>query len=359
MMKNYDVVIVGAGPAGSIFAKSLAECGRNLKVLLIDGQGENHKKVCGGLLAPDAQEVLAKFGLTLPKGILEDPQIFAVDTVDLVSKENRCYKRHYLNMDRYAFDQWLLSLVAQSVEILKARCLLVERAGAQYLLQLQTPSGKIAVKTKAVVGADGASSVVRRCLFGKLPYQYVSIQQWYESGSKTIPPYSCIFDDKTSDSCSWTIRKNQYTVFGGAYQKEGCRKAFESQKARFEQYMGQNLGRPVKIEACLLTSPRKFSDFITGGEGAYLVGEAAGFISASSFEGISSAMLSGKMLAEAFAEGIDHQVIQRLYKKKTRRLRIKLYFKIYKMRILCSPFLRRIIMKSGVQSVKKFETALK
>ena len=355
----YDVVIVGAGPAGATFAKSFAEHDRNLKILLIDGQNEKNKKVCGGLLAPDAQEVLARFGLTLPKSILEDPQIFAVDTVDLVSKENRCYKRHYLNMDRYAFDKWLLSLVPQNVQIINAHCLSVKRTEGQYVLSLQTETGKQQLEAKAVVGADGASSVVRRCLFRKLPYQYVSIQQWYENSSKTIPPYSCVFDAKTSDSCSWTIRKGSYVVFGGAYKRAGCREAFEEQRKRFEEFMGQQLGQPVKREACLLTSPRKFSDFVTGKENAYLAGEAAGLISASSFEGISSAMLSGKLLAEAFLEGEDHAVIQKLYKKKTLPLRCKLYFKIFKMHILCSPFLRKVIMKSGIQSVKKYETVFK
>ena len=39
---------------------------------------------------------------------------------------------------------------------------------------------------------------------------------------------------------------------------------------------------------------------ITGADGVYLVGETAGFISASSFEGISSAIRSDSALADAF-----------------------------------------------------------
>lgn len=78
----YDIVIVGAGPAGSTLARLI---GDKYKVLLIDKQdllNQNPKnfinKCCGGLLAPDAQKIIAKLGLGIPKDILVDPQLFAV-----------------------------------------------------------------------------------------------------------------------------------------------------------------------------------------------------------------------------------------------------------------------------------------
>ncbi|OVE81255.1 hypothetical protein BVY04_03690, partial [bacterium M21] len=67
-------------------------------------------KCCGGLLAPDAQEMLSKFGLALPKSILVDPQLFIVRTIDLHLKLERNYQRFYMNMDRAKFDEWLVKL---------------------------------------------------------------------------------------------------------------------------------------------------------------------------------------------------------------------------------------------------------
>lgn len=357
MTTLYDVAIIGAGPAGSVFAKELALGDQSLKILIIDGQSEERPKVCGGLLAPDAQKLLAKMNLTLPKNVLADPQIFAVETVDLSKKYVRYYQRHYLNMDRSAFDRWLLSLVPNNVEIVSGRCSSISESNDGYSIKVRCDGHKTEYCTAAIVGADGGGSVVRRSFFRKSIFQYVAIQQWFECEGEKLPYYSCIFDEKTSDSCSWTIRKDQYCVFGGAFEKSGCRISFEEQKTRLEEFVGYKFNAPVKTEACLLSSPRKMSDFIVGKKSVYLIGEAAGFISASSFEGISSAILSGKLLADAFLEGKDHKKIMKLYKAKTLPLRIKLYFKTKKRFVLCSPSLRHMIMKSGIESVKKYPSS--
>ncbi len=345
MSRVYDIAVVGAGPAGSVFARELARLCPELSVILIDGQTEERKKPCGGLLAPDAQKVLAQFELTLPNFVLADPQIFTVETIDLGARRVRYYQRHYLNMDRYRFDRWLLSLVPESVTVLRAR---VEDIKREDVFVLSLDDGEVRART--VVGADGGGSVVRRRLCGRMPKKYVSIQEWYENKGEKVPYYSCIFDPETSDSCSWTIRKDGFVIFGGAFEKKGCHNAFEAQKARLEAFTGARLGDPLKREACLVTSPRSFSDLVCGGEGFFLLGEAAGFISASSYEGISSAMISARKLAEAFAESPD-SVLGR-YKKKTLALRLKLCTKMAKRALLCSPLLHGIIMRSGVCAVK-------
>ncbi len=72
----YDIVIVGAGPAGANLARLIGE---KYKVLLLDKRDlENNNperrmhKCCGGLLAPDAQKMIAKLGLGIPKDVLVD-----------------------------------------------------------------------------------------------------------------------------------------------------------------------------------------------------------------------------------------------------------------------------------------------
>jgi flavin-dependent dehydrogenase len=119
----YDLIIVGAGPAGATLARLL---GKNNKILLLDrrrmdrsgslGMKEGLEKCCGGLIAPDAQQMLAKMGLGVPRGVLVGPQLFTVRTIDVRNRLERHYQRHYINIDREKFDSWLVSLIPSGVD---------------------------------------------------------------------------------------------------------------------------------------------------------------------------------------------------------------------------------------------------
>lgn len=350
MKPDYDVAVVGAGPAGSTFARLAAAKGR--RILLLDGQNVYTKKPCGGLLAPDAQKVLAHFDLVLPKSVLADPQIFSVKTIDLQKRLVRYYQRYYLNMDRYAFDRWLLSLVPEQVDRVDGKCLKIERLAEGFQIYVSCGGKEKVFSCSKIVGADGANSVVRRAFFRDRIQRYVAIQQWFRNTEGKNPFYSCVFDPKTSESCSWLMYKGPYVIYGGCFPPKGCRKAFEEQKKRLEAFLGYELGKPEKTEACLADRPKRKADFITGEENVYLIGEAAGFISASSFEGISSAILSGSLLASSYLEKEDPKEIARLYRKKTRKLRMKLWLKIRKRWFMYTPWVRWCIMKTGLQSIR-------
>ena len=344
---EYDVAIVGAGPAGSTLARLLGAAGR--RVALIDGQRTGSGKVCGGLLAPDAQKALARFDLTLPKSVLVDPQIFSVKTIDAEAGLVRYYSRFYINADRKKFDRWLLSLVPDTVDVLSTRCRAVERDGnGGFLLTLA--SGE-PLRAKTVVGADGAGGIVRRTFYPEWMdiRRYVSIQQWFRADDTVSPFYSCIFDPATSESCSWSIHKDGYFIYGGSFAPKRCRAMFEEQKRRVEGKYGFRFSEPLRTEACMVCRPRHLRDFVTGKDGAYLVGEAAGFISPSSFEGISSAILSGKALSEALLAGGD---VAGRYRRTTRGLRLKLYLKCFKRLFMYVPFLRRLVMRLGLMSIQ-------
>lgn len=344
---DFDIAVIGGGPAGATLARLLD---KRFRVLLIDDKSdapESFHKPCGGLLSPDAQKAFAEFDLTLPKDILVDPQIFSVRTIDLGKRLERHYQRFYINLDRHKFDLWLKSLVPRNVVQFNGKCLKITQNG-DFSLFCKSDGKEQTFTAKRIVGADGANSIVRRYLYPKKKIRrYTAIQQWFpESNAK--PFYSCVFDPETSGCCSWTISKDNFLIYGGAFDVKNSRASFERQKKRLEDY-GINLGEPLKTEACVVLRPKSPFDICAGKNGAFLVGEAAGLISPSSLEGISFAVNSAKYLADALNRGKNEH---KRYSKRLIRYRAKILIKIMKCPFMYNPTLRRIVMKSGLKSIK-------
>lgn len=96
-------------------------------------------------------------------------------------------------------------------------------------------------------------------------------------------------------------------------------------------------------------APKKFSNFCCGKDNSFLIGEAAGFISPSSYEGISYAFDSAYILSKVLNSEISSP--NQKYKSKTLKIRLKIFTKIIKAKILYNPFLRKMIMKSGISNI--------
>lgn len=348
----YDIVIIGAGPAGSTLAKLISKT--NKKILIIDAENEKNKKPCGGLLAPDAQKELAHYDLVIPKDILVSPQIFSVKTMDLVSKQIKYYQRYYLNMDRYKFDKYLVSLIPKNVKKINGRVVSIKKQD-NYILEVLEKNKKSIINSKIIVGADGCNSIVRRTFYKNNIMKYMAIQEWYKCVDTSNSFYSCIFDRKTSDSCSWLIHKDEYLIYGGAFDIKNSKDKFFEQKNRLSKFLNVDLNESVKREACLVYRPKRFKDFVTGKDGAYLIGEAAGFISASSFEGISSAIKSADILSKIIIKNDNINKITKLYRFKTINLKIKLRLKVIKGWFMYTSIVRNIIMMLGIDTIKIYK----
>jgi len=98
--------------------------------------------------------------------------------------------------------------------------------------------------------------------------------------------------------------------------------------------------------------PTKATHLFTGKDRIALLGEAAGFISPSSAEGISYAFRSARALAEALLRGPDG--FEECYRKKTGYLRRNIFLKTLKSHVIFNPTLRKAAMNSGLQSVKLY-----
>jgi flavin-dependent dehydrogenase len=352
----FDLAIIGAGPAGATLARLI---GDRYRVLLVDkrqltGSNEERalsKKCCGGLLAPDAQMMLSKLGLGLPKSVLVDPQLFVVRAIDIQQRLERYYQRYYINMDRQAFDCWLLSMVPSSVEV-RLGCQLksYESQDDSFNLRLCQKNRTYVEKAKILVGADGASSKVRVQANpeNSFPKRYIAIQEWVEADS-ALPYFSTMFDPEITDYYCWTIPKGDHLIIGAALQpKEDTTKKFKLLKTKLRDY-GFLFGKTLWLEGAFILRPEKIQQVSTGTKGIALLGEAAGWISPSSAEGLSYALRSALVLAEVLRTKPNR--FEKYYYKKTRELRRNIFLKNLKRHFIFHPLLRKMVMKSGLQSM--------
>lgn len=352
----YDIVIVGAGPAGANLARLI---GDKYKILLIEkrdlgkeNSGHCISKCCGGLLAPDAQKMIARLGLGIPKDILVDPQLFAVRTIDLTNNLERLYQRFYFNMDRDRFDRWLVSKLPDSIEIkLNSVFKGLSKIPGGYEVKYTNNRQEILARARVIIGADGASSLIRKCISGNAnsPEKYIAIQEWFEY-SDLMPYYTAIFDEEISDFYSWIIPKDNYLILGSALKPGAhAREKYDLLKRKLAQ-LGFNFNDKIKTEGAYIYRPRKTKQLYTGKDNIALIGEAAGAISPSSAEGISYALKSSLYLAQSLNEGIDG-FLER-YKEKMSNIKLNILWKNLKSPFMYNSFLRMLAMKSGLRSIK-------
>jgi len=153
---DYDLVVVGAGPAGSAAALAALREDPSARVLLLDRSDLGRDKVCGDGIAPHAVVELDRLGVT---GVLPEEIVPAVRlSAPHGSSAAAVTAWPGFVVPRAVFDERLaLAAIAAGAQFERRKVATLTQSADSVLVDG-------IIRTRAVVAADGSNSVVRRIL---------------------------------------------------------------------------------------------------------------------------------------------------------------------------------------------------
>jgi digeranylgeranylglycerophospholipid reductase len=321
---DYDVIIVGAGPAGSTAAKCLMDYRPRTRVLLLDKAHQfPRSKPCGGYLGAEVLKLFPYLkgneGYFVEseshQGILHSP-----DLRYQVGGQTRM-----LGVRRSTFDAYLLGLAQQAgVQIgMRSRVLNVESSSDHVRVDLE--DGR-RLSAKVVIGADGAASVVARRTGLHQGWQPYEVCRTVVKEIPVEPEY--ILDHYGPERpIHLYLQFNQIPGYAWVFPKAhhinvglGC---FAHSPLRLVDYF-QLFIRVLKKNALVPEStdlkgieagicPTVGPIRTTQQNRVMLIGDAAGFVSPSTGAGIVPGMQSGKLAAKTLAEASDQEQYDALF----------------------------------------------
>jgi geranylgeranyl reductase family protein len=324
----FDVVIVGAGPAGSTLAWKLASAGLN--VIALDGARFPREKVCGDYVEPRGLRVLENMGCLQ---LLEKTSPLPITHSSTYVDSRRRYRGkipfygvhddlppHGYIVPRDIFDNLLLQTAVKAGATIHQETYVTGCSRDSKGIQVQARCGGVEVsyRGRLLVGADGVNSVVARCagLLADDPRHIALSQRAYADGFEAdIGEAMFLFDGEFFPGYGWAFPMSQGRVnLGVGILKETCqrngiavpelfRKFFEKLKRCHPRCRKLKLCRPP-IGGIVKTYGGAGRNYFDRG---LLVGDAGSFVDPMTGEGITpameSALIAARVILDALAQG--------------------------------------------------------
>jgi digeranylgeranylglycerophospholipid reductase len=319
MSEKYDCIVVGAGPAGSMSAKVLAENG--VDVLLL----EKHPEVGSPL---SCAEAISFSGLT--DFVPVDPEWVNthVHKAILVSPSNIRMKLHHPNagfvLNRKLFDKKLAEKAAFSGACLKVNAqaigLLKSKKGNFCGVKVLEEGKEKEYQTKVLIGADGVESCVSRWagMDFSLALDQIDSCAQYLLGEVEVESDCMEFylgQTLAPGGYAWVFPKGDNRANVGVALTPD-RTAGKKTKEYLDEFVAKKFSNFKIIEFMMGAVPCFDRKKSLVKENVLLVGDAGRVVDSFTGAGISNALLSGKIAGSVVSQYIKNENLPLSFLKK-------------------------------------------
>lgn len=309
----YDVIVAGAGPAGSSVAAFLAK--RGVSTLVLDRTSFPRDKVCGDGLTPQAIYWLDRLGcaaevLAETKACIKECDLYMNGSRLLTGgfAKDTPYPDFAILLDRRRFDHILLrNAMAAGAEFVGGRTVRAVVHGRDCARVLADADGeRVDYRGRIVIGADGVSSAVSRHLGNTLKdgVMAVSLRTYYRGVEHEGSPIKVYFDRGFFPGYGWLFVDDAGFAnvgLGYAYDKSfplvlNLRETFLT---FLERDLGHMLRRATQCGRISGGAAAFYRPNAIAGDRVLLVGDAANQADPLNGGGIHKAMEGASLAADA------------------------------------------------------------
>ncbi|MDG3002375.1 NAD(P)/FAD-dependent oxidoreductase [Paludisphaera mucosa] len=305
---DYDVVVAGAGPAGSMTARQLARQGA--RVLLVDRSRFPRPKVCGCCLNPRALATLERAGLG---GLTADLQAVALTGMELATAGRRASIDRPLGvaLSRDALDAALIAAaVATGVEFLPATtaALRADSSADAVAVRLQQGERSFDVRGRFVVSSTGLTDGLfpAEARESRSPNAKIGAGAIAPAAPEGYEPGRIHMSCGDGGYVGLVVLEDGRLDLAAAFDPDAVREAGGLGRLAGSILAGAGLP-PVPGVAALRwkgTSPLTRSPGRLVEGGVYRVGDSAGYVEPFTGEGMAWALAGGEALAATLAEAL-------------------------------------------------------